>query len=53
MTLPSIDSLRWHRAIDTSLPAGEDFVASGLEVLLDPQDRYITNARSTVVLLAQ
>ncbi len=53
VTLPSIDSLRWHRAIDTSLPTGDDFVASGAEVVLDPQDRYIANARSTVVLLAQ
>ena len=52
--LPALDArLAWHRAIDTSLAAGEDFSAAGAEVRLDPPDRYIVNARSTVVLLAQ
>ncbi len=42
---------RWRRVIDTSLPAGEDFCSPGAEVLLDPAHTYITNPRSTVVLL--
>jgi glycogen operon protein len=43
----------WHRAIDTSLGAPDDFMRAGAEVKLDPQDHYIANARSTVVLLAR
>jgi isoamylase len=45
--------LAWHRAIDTSLPAGVDFADTGAETRLDPADHYIANPRSTVVLLAQ
>jgi len=44
---------RWHRAIDTSLTAPQDFADSGDEVALNPQDQYIANPRSTVVLLAR
>jgi glycogen operon protein len=52
--LPPLESGRaWHRAIDTSLPTGEDFSDPGRETLLDPADHYIANPRSTVVLLAQ
>jgi glycogen operon protein len=51
--LPSIDGAGWHRAIDTSLPAGVDFAEPGAEVRLDPQDHYVANPRSTIVLLAQ
>jgi len=43
----------WHRAIDTSLPAGADFSDIGSEIRLDPPDQYIANPRSVVVLLAQ
>jgi len=43
----------WHRAIDTSLPGGEDFAEPGQEIPIDPADHYIANPRSTVVLLAQ
>jgi len=50
---PLKNSLRWHRAIDTSLPAGEDFLDSGAEPMLDPQGSYLVNARSTVVLVAK
>jgi len=54
VALPSLGpSLTWHRAIDTSLPAGQDFSDPGTEVRLDPPDFYLVNARSTVVLLAQ
>ena len=45
-------SQRWYRAIDTSLPGGEDFAEPGEEIRLDPPDHYIANPRSTVVLLA-
>jgi glycogen operon protein len=50
---PLGSSLAWHRAIDTSLPAGQDISDAGSEIRLDPADHYIANARSTVVLLAQ
>jgi glycogen operon protein len=43
----------WYRAIDTSLPPGQDLTAAGAEVRIDPADHYIINARSTVVLLAR
>ena len=43
----------WHRAIDTSLPSGEDFTERGPETPIDPADHYIANPRCTVVLLAQ
>jgi glycogen operon protein len=43
----------WHRAIDTSLPGGDDFLDAGQEVEIDPADHYIVNPRSTVVLFAQ
>ena len=42
----------WYRAIDTSLPSGEDFADPGKEIRIDPPDHYIANPRSTVVLLA-
>jgi glycogen operon protein len=52
--LPPLDrSLAWHRAIDTSLPAGEDFSDPGSEVRLNPPGSYVANSRSTVVLLAR
>jgi isoamylase len=43
----------WYRALDTSLPAGEDFAEAGAEIRVEPGDHYIANARSTVVLLAR
>lgn len=43
----------WKRAVDTSLPAGEDFAEQGREVAINPQDSYIINPRSTVVLLSR
>jgi glycogen operon protein len=43
----------WRRVVDTSLPPGLDFVDPGEEVLVDPPEFYIANARSTVVLLAR
>jgi glycogen operon protein len=43
----------WVRAIDTSLPSGDDFRDAGQEVEIDPSDHYLVNPRTTVVLLAQ
>jgi isoamylase len=43
--------MTWRRVVDTSLPSGEDFASPGEEVLLAPSDRYLANARSTVLLL--
>ena len=52
--LPTLSGrLRWHRVVDTALPAGEDFAAPGEEVPLDPDDHYLVNARSTLVLLGR
>ena len=42
----------WHRIIDTSLPAGQDFAEQYTEVPIDPADHYLANPRSTVVLAA-
>lgn len=43
----------WYRAIDTSLPSGQDFAEAGREVRIDPLDHYIANPRSTVVLIGR
>ena len=52
--LPLLDAGRaWHRAIDTSIRGKESFTDAGWEILVDPPDHYIANARSTVVLLAR
>ena len=52
--VPALPSgLRWRRAVDTSLPAGEDFTDDGAEPLADPADRYLVNPRTTVVLLGK
>jgi glycogen operon protein len=44
---------RWYRIIDTSLASGDDFADPGEELLLNPADHYIANARSTVLLLGR
>jgi glycogen operon protein len=52
--LPGLPASRgWHRAIDTSLPDGEDFAEAGTEVALEPGDKYVVNPRTTVVLVAR
>ncbi len=51
--LPATGRSRWYRVIDTSLPEGEDFLEAGKEIPLDPQDHYLANGRSTVLLLGQ
>jgi len=45
-------SRRWRRVVDTSLPDGAEFADEGHEVPLDPQDAYLVNPRTSVVLLA-
>ena len=50
---PLRDGMRWRRVIDTSLPAGEDFVEMGAERAVDPPDSYVVNPRSTVLLLGR
>lgn len=51
--LPSHEGKQWRRVVDTSLNAGEDFLSSGKEVLIEPSDRYQAYPRSIVVLLAK
>ncbi len=50
---PAADGMGWYRIADTSLPDGEDFADAGHEVALQPQDTYLVNPRSTVLLLAR
>lgn len=50
---PLTEGLRWHRVLDTSLPPGLDFVVEGREVALEPDDHYLANPRSTVVLISK
>jgi glycogen operon protein len=47
------DGKRWLRVVDTSLPAGDDFMDPGHEVPIEPPDHYIANPRSTVILVAR
>jgi glycogen operon protein len=53
VTLPRPAGVKWSRIIDTSLPEGEDFLEPGREIRLDPQDFYLANGRSTVLLLGR
>jgi isoamylase len=53
MVPPLPSGLRWRRAVDTSLAAGEEFGDDGAEPLPDPADRYLVNPRTTVVLLGK
>jgi hypothetical protein len=47
--LPS--GLRWRRAIDTSLPAGEEFAEDGADLPPPLAERYPVNPRTVVVLI--
>jgi glycogen operon protein len=47
------EGMSWRRVIDTSLPAGEDFLDQGHEVVVEPSDFYLANPRSTVLLLGR
>jgi hypothetical protein len=52
--LPELTNGRqWYRVIDTSLKGGEDFLDVGKEIRIHPPDYYLTNPRSTVVLIGK
>jgi glycogen operon protein len=53
VALPPLDTWAWHRAVDTSLEPGSDVAPAGEEVPLSPQDHYIANGRSAVVLVGR
>ena len=54
VALPPVGSDRaWHRAIDTSLPSGEDFAEPDQEIAINPSGHYVVNPRSTVLLLCR
>jgi glycogen operon protein len=54
VNLPPLDGGgQWRRAIDTSLAAGVDLAEDGNEIVLNPSDHYIANARSMVVLIGK
>ncbi len=44
---------QWYRVIDTSLKGGEDFLDVGQEIRIYPPDHYLSNPRSTVVLIGK
>ena len=44
---------RWHRVIDTSLPAGLDILEQGKELPLDHGGHYLANPQSTIVLVSR
>ncbi len=50
---PLAPSMKWYRAIDTSLPAGEDFLEHDNEILINPAEYYLANPRSTIVLVGR
>jgi isoamylase len=50
---PLPPSMQWRRAIDTSLPPGEDSKDFDCEVPLHPAEYYLVNPRSTVVLVGR
>jgi glycogen operon protein len=49
--LPVYNDIKWRRAVDTGLDSPEDFADDGNEVVIDPQDHYMANPRSVVVLI--
>ncbi|MCD4781337.1 MAG: glycogen debranching protein GlgX [Candidatus Omnitrophica bacterium] len=51
--LPQYDGKQWYRAIDTDLPAGEEFCQIEAEVLLSPPERYLAKPYSVVVLIGK
>ncbi|MFA6147634.1 MAG: glycogen debranching protein GlgX [bacterium] len=53
MVPPLPQGLRWRRAIDTGLAAGDDFAGDGDGPFLDPPGRYLAAPRSVVVLLGK
>jgi pullulanase/glycogen debranching enzyme len=41
----------WRRILDTSLEPGEEWCEAGREVAIEPEDQYVANPRSVVVLI--
>jgi isoamylase len=50
-TLPN--GKKWHRVADTSLEVGDDFLEAGMEILINPPEFYLSDPKSTVVLLGK
>jgi isoamylase len=50
---PTVGPRRWHRVIDTSQAAGEDFLVDSDQIVMDPADHYLASPRSSIVLLAR
>ena len=48
---PSPQGKHWHRLIDTSYPAGEDFIDPEHALLLENQQKYVALAATAVVLI--
>ena len=48
---PPPEGKHWHRLIDTSYPAGEDFTEPECAPLLENQQKYVALAASAVVLI--
>ncbi len=51
--IPEFYAKKWYRKIDTSLPPGADFMDESQEVVLDPQELYLVNPLSTVILVGR
>jgi len=51
--LPAAGDTAWYRVVDTSLPAGEDFMAPGAEVSLEDKGLYQIQPRSVAVLVGK
>jgi len=50
--IPSIEGMKWFRAVDTALPSPEDIAEAGQEVEISG-NTYHVNGRSVVVLLSK
>lgn len=48
-----VHPIQWFRAIDTSLPPGEEVVEPKKEVRLADQDRYVVSERTVAVLIGR
>ena len=48
---PAPEGKQWYRLIDTSYPAGEDFINPEQAPLLENQQKYVALAASAVVLI--
>jgi isoamylase len=51
--LPQVKGKKWLRVVDTSIKGGEDFLAIGEEIPLEPDEFYVVNPRSTAALLSK